>query len=104
MNVQETIRTKIARALDPVHLEVLNESPMHNVPPGSESHFKVVVVSERFVGRRLIQRHRAVNEALAEELRNDVHALALHTRPQDGWFERAGGSWQSPPCMGGSKS
>ncbi len=103
MKVQQTIQAKITRALDPVHLEVVNESHMHNVPPGSESHFKVVVVSERFVGRRLIQRHRAVNEALAEELRNDVHALALHTMTPDEWSDKAGKSRQSPLCMGKSK-
>ena len=51
--VQETIEKKVRESLDPVHLEVINESHMHSVPPGSESHFKVVVVSSKFEGKQL---------------------------------------------------
>ena len=50
MTIQETIEQKIATSLAPVHLEVINESHMHNVPPGSESHFKVVIVTDTFDG------------------------------------------------------
>lgn len=52
--VEKTIREKITSALDPVHLEVINESYMHNVPRGSETHFKVVVVSKEFENVPLI--------------------------------------------------
>ncbi|NKB60562.1 MAG: BolA/IbaG family iron-sulfur metabolism protein, partial [Alphaproteobacteria bacterium] len=45
MTVQETIERKIAESLTPAHLDVINESHMHNVPPGSESHFKLVIVT-----------------------------------------------------------
>ena len=48
--VQERIIGKLAEALDLQHLEVVNESGNHNVPAGSESHFKVVLVSENFEG------------------------------------------------------
>ncbi|GAK85288.1 cell division protein BolA [Vibrio ponticus] len=48
--IEETIQTKLHQQLSPTHLEVINESYMHNVPPGSESHFKVIVVSEQFEG------------------------------------------------------
>jgi len=50
MRVQDTIERKIAQSLTPAHLEVINESHMHNVPPGSESHFKVIVVADAFDG------------------------------------------------------
>ncbi len=50
MSVQQNIETKIRSSLAPSHLEVIDESHMHSVPPGSESHFRVVVVSERFEG------------------------------------------------------
>ena len=73
MTIQETIELKLAHALAPAHLEVLNESHMHNVPPGSESHFKVVAVSGQFEGLGLVQRHRLVNRAVAEELAASVH-------------------------------
>jgi BolA protein len=103
MTVQQRIEDKLTTGLEPVHLEVLNESHMHNVPPGSESHFKVTVVSPRFEGERLVARHRLVNALLADELAGAVHALALHTLTPDEYFERAGKVPESPPCHGGSK-
>ena len=102
--IQERIKGKLQEALLPIHLEVINESYMHNVPEGSESHFKVIVVSEQFEGQRLIGRHRAVNAVLAEELANDIHALAIHTYTQSEWQNLFDGAPVSPSCQGGSKS
>lgn len=55
----EPIKAAITRTLqdnlNPIHLEVINESYMHNVPKGSESHFKVLVVSEQFRELALIK-------------------------------------------------
>ncbi|MBW9267548.1 MAG: BolA/IbaG family iron-sulfur metabolism protein [Candidatus Thiodiazotropha sp. (ex. Lucinisca nassula)] len=100
--IQETIQTKLASAFAPLHLEVVNESHMHNVPEGSESHFKVVLVSEAFKGEKLINRHRQVNKVLTEELQGGVHALALHTLTPEDWFDQGGKVADSPPCLGGS--
>ncbi|MBF8999346.1 MULTISPECIES: BolA family protein [Vibrio] len=99
--IQEVIETKLHNALQPDYLSVENESYMHNVPPGSESHFKVVVVSSQFEGLKLIARHRLVNQTLADELGTHIHALAIHTYTQDEWKERTSGSPDSPLCMGG---
>jgi BolA protein len=101
--IQETIQQKLQQAFAPIHLEVINESHMHNVPEGSESHFKVVVVSEAFEGEKLIARHRRVNQVLSEELAGGIHALALHTLTPEDWFNRGGTVADSPPCLGGSK-
>ena len=60
--VHEAIEAKLSDYFEPAHLEVINESYMHNVPEGSESHFKVIIVSEKFTGQRLIGRHRQVNQ------------------------------------------
>jgi BolA protein len=103
MNIQTDIERKLREAFDPVHLQVENESANHNVPPGSESHFKVTIASQAFEGERLVGRHRQVNAVLAEELAGRIHALALHTLTPDEWFERAGKVPDSPPCLGGSK-
>ena len=103
MSLQQNIERKLNAGLAPVHLEVANESHMHNVPAGSESHFKVTVVSERFAGQPLIARHRLINGLLAEELAGGVHALALHAYSPDEYFERAGRVPESPPCHGGGK-
>ncbi len=103
MSVQETIEHKLNDGLSPTFLEVVNESHMHNVPPDSESHFKVTVVSERFEGERLVSRHQQVNALLADELAGKIHALALHTMTPDEYFEKAGKVPASPPCLGGDK-
>jgi BolA protein len=101
--MQSIIETKIADGMNAAHLEVINESNNHNVPPGSESHFKVVLVSNEFEGQPLIARHRVVNQLLADELKNNIHALALHTYTESEWRERHGEAPMSPPCRGGSK-
>lgn len=103
MSVESSIQKKLTAVLSPFHLDVLNESHMHNVPEGSESHFKVIVISEKFDKQNLVQRHRLVNEALSEELNTGVHALSITALTPDEWFEREGTPHDSPPCLGGSK-
>ena len=103
MNMQQTITSKLEKALSPEHLEVINESHMHNVPEGSESHFKVIIVSDDFKDKMLLARHRLVNKVLEEELKGSIHALALHTMTMEEWFEK-GKAAESPPCEGGSKN
>lgn len=104
MATQARLIRKLNGALSPTHLEVSNESHMHNVPPGSESHFRVLVVSEQFDGLGLVKRHRAVNQALAEELRDHIHALALHTYTPSEYESRKASTPSSPECLGGSNA
>jgi len=101
MNVQQTIEQKLADGLEILHLEVINESGQHNVPPGSESHFKVVVVSNAFEDQSLVSQHRTVYKLLGDELNNRVHALALHTYTEKSWRANNGSAPMSPPCLGG---
>jgi len=100
MTTQETIQRKLTERFSPEHLEILNESDMHSVPPGSESHFKVVVVSGEFEGERLIRRHQMVNAVLADELAGSVHALAMQTLTASEWQEKGGVTAASPDCHG----
>ena len=104
MQIQQEIEQRLSEAFAPLHLEVENESHMHDVPEGSESHFRVVLVSGQFDGKPLLQRHRAVNRVLAEQLAGAVHALALHTMTPEEWFAKGGEAPQSPPCLGGGKA
>ena len=103
MIVQQSIEQKLRSSLEPVHLQVVNESHMHSVPPGSESHFKVVIVSDRFEGQPLVQRHQAVNKVLEQELRGAVHALSIQTMTANEWERRGGQVLASPACHGGGK-
>lgn len=104
MKIQNTIEEKITSSLTPEYLEVLNESNNHNVPPGSESHFKLTIVSEGFDGKMLVARHRIINQLLKEELDGPVHALSMHTYTPAEWKDKHGQSPKSPPCLGGAKA
>jgi len=83
---------------------VTNESGRHNVPSGSESHFKLVLVSDDFTDLSLLDRHRWINRLLAEELAKGVHALSIYAYTTAEWKERSGTVPVSPPCLGGNKS
>jgi BolA protein len=104
VTVQQNIEEKIQGSLTPEHLEVINESPMHNVPPGSESHFKLVIVSPAFEGMSRVERHQKVNGILAQELENGLHALSMETLTGPEWEQRGGKTMASPKCLGGGKA
>ena len=104
MSIRARIENKLTLALTLQHLEVINESANHNVPPGSESHFKVVLVSPEFTDLKLVARHRKVNTVLKDELASQIHALAIHTYTEEEWRRKKGEAPMSPPCLGGSKA
>ena len=103
MSIQTTIQQKLETEFDAAFVSVENESHMHNVAPGSESHFKVTIVSDRFRDQMLIKRHRMVNKTLEQELQQ-IHALALHTLTPEEWQAREGVVADSPRCRGGGKN
>ena len=98
--VATSMQTKLSQHFSPQHLEIINESHMHNVPRNSETHFKVLVVSEKFQDTKLIARHRMVNDVLSEELRSGVHALSIVAKTPDQWTEGQTVD-KSPACRGG---
>lgn len=103
MTMQSQLERKLGESFNPMHLEVVNESYMHNVPEGSESHFKVVVVAEAFENQARVARHRLVNEAVAAELQAGIHAFSINAMTPSEWFDRGGPTTESPPCLGGSR-
>ncbi len=98
MSVAETINDILVDALQPVHLDVIDESHRHNVPADGESHFKLLIVSPSFDGQSLVQRHRSVNRLLAQQLAGPVHALGLHAYTEAEWLARGESVPKSPPC------
>jgi BolA protein len=82
MSTEAAIRTKLMVGLEPTRLDVINESELHaghrSSPGTGESHFRINVVSEKFTGKTRVERHRLINELLAEELAGRIHALAIH--------------------------
>ena len=103
MSMEARIQASLAGALSPLHVRLLNESHQHS-GPGAETHWNLVIVSEAFAGKRLLQRQRAVYSALKAELADGIHALTMKTMSPAEW-EAAGGAvrHESPPCHGGSK-
>ncbi len=101
--VEQQIADIVSAELKPVTMELVNESYMHSVPPGSESHFKLLVVSDAFVGQRKVARHQLLYTLLADQLTGPVHALALHTHTLEEW-QALGSVPDSPNCLGGSKA
>lgn len=101
--IREKIEIKLRKAFAPVHLQVSDESYRHHVPVGVESHFNVVIVSDRFLGLRLLMRHRTVYDVLTEEMATAVHALALHIYSVDEWQNLPHVVPVSPDCLGASK-
>lgn len=75
---------------------------MHSVPKGSETHFKVVVVTDDFNDVPLIQRHRQINELLSSQLKQGVHALSIQAKTSKQWEANQTVS-PSPSCLGGMK-
>lgn len=100
--VENSIRKKLTNTFQPAVLDVINESYMHSVPKGSETHFKVVVVADQFENLPLIKRHRLINETLQEELQTGVHTLSIVAKTPKQWEDSGGTVSKSPPCQGGS--
>jgi len=101
--IESIICQKLEKAFSPDVLEVTNESASHNVPEGSESHFKVVVVASDFQGKSAVKRHQAIYGLLADELKSAIHALSLYTYMPDEW-EQLKAVPQSPKCLAGERT
>ena len=101
--VKNQIEQKLQQQLAPQYLLVDNESHMHSVPPNSETHFKVTVVTEQFESLNRVKRHQLVYQILANELAGPVHALALHTLTPAQWQAKSQPVPDSPNCMGKNK-
>ena len=82
MPTHEILRDKLSRAFDPVALDIVDDSAKHRGHAGAAGgggHFQVRIVSTAFEGKLLVARHRLVYDALADEMKGRVHALALET-------------------------
>jgi BolA protein len=97
MKRADVITEKLTSAFSPSHLAILNESDQHKGPPGRETHFRVVVVSDQFSGKSPVARHKLIYGALGEELAKGLHALAITAKTPHEW-EAAPEPGVSPLC------
>lgn len=84
MVIRSSIERKLSEGLSPTSLEVIDESHRHaghaGAHPQGESHFRVEIVAQAFVGKSRVERQRMVYALLADELRERVHALSVVAR------------------------
>jgi BolA protein len=101
---REVLLQRIEAALNPSFIELVDESYKHSVGPDAGTHWRCVVVSDAFDGKRLVQRHRIVYGALGDAMSDFVHAFSPKPMtPAE--FEAAGQAVQheTPECLGGGK-
>ena len=104
MSAITSIENKLKESLKPSHLEVINESHLHNVEPGRESHVRIIAISDLFEGLNLVKRHQLIYAQVQEEISGPIHALTLHTFTESEWKEKNQKAEPSPDCLGGSKN
>lgn len=101
MSRKQRITDLLYTELNPFFLTVEDESTRHHVPVGAETHFKLVIVSEKFAKLTLLARHRLINSLLSQEFNNGLHALSLHLHTKEEWETRLGTTTNSPACRDG---
>ena len=102
MKLEILLSNLIKGALNPSLFELENESHRHNVPKNSETHFKAIIVSDKFDGLSRVKRHQLVYKACKDPLEQGLHALAMQCFTKKEWAlnpERR----PSPECKGGMK-
>ena len=100
MDVEGRIRSKLIEVLSPTRLKIDNDSKRH-AGPATDTHFRLVVVSEAFEGHHRVARQRMVFACLAEELDGPVHALQMKCLTEQEYAAAEGEvTLKAPPCAG----
>jgi BolA protein len=103
MKLQNQIQERLKAALQPQHLEVINESHMHS--RGQETHFKVIIVANQFNGLRSVKRQQMVYAAVQDLFDKGLHALSQVTFTPEEWSKDGAQKKinASPTCAGAHK-
>lgn len=85
MSFSRNIERKIREALSPDSVEIINESHLHaghqeTFDGTGETHLRIKVVASAFEGMSRVERHRAINALVQEEIAEGLHAIAMETR------------------------
>lgn len=98
-NLKSLIENLLLKEFSPSQLQIEDESWQHGGGPHAQSHFKIVIVSERFEGIKLLNRHRQIQSTLADVI-TQIRALSLHTLTPSEWESASekNTSFRSPGC------
>jgi BolA protein len=97
MTRKTRLHDALSSALLPVFLDILDESAHHR-RPGIETHFKIILVSEKFNHTTRLERHRLVNQLADDEFKSGLHAFSLHLYTPSEWEARGNPKPASPRC------
>ena len=96
MSYHDDIILNLQKAFKTQNLLLENESFMHNVPADSETHFKLVIVSNDFLGLTKVKRHQKIYNVLTQTM-NQIHALSIQAFTIDE-YQKNPIILQSPDC------
>lgn len=100
MSRKTRIKQLLSTKLGPSFLSVEDESHRHHVPPDTETHIKVTLVSTRFHDMSRVERHRLINTIIVHERQTGLHALSLHLYTPEEWQIKISVP-DSPSCRNG---
>lgn len=98
MTIEKQLYDKITQTLSPLHIEIINESHLHRVRTNAETHFKVIIVSDKFISLSTLQKHQLVQKILSEEFKL-VHALSFSLLTPEEFKSISKEQLSSPPCQ-----
>lgn len=102
MDFVQEIKARLQKAFVPFFIEVVNESSQHHGGDvNAQTHFKAVVVSDKFQSMTIKERHEQAQAVIGAEVYSKVHALSLHLRTCAEWQQQSTHPFQSPACRGG---
>ena len=78
MTTPENIKQYIEAGMQCEHVEV----------SGDGHHFEAIIVSAAFRGKRKVQQHQLVYQALGDRMREEIHALSMQTLTPEEWAAR----------------
>ena len=78
----QMIKDRLGVSLNPVNLEIIDDSHKHagHASAKGGGHFTVTVVSDKFAGKSLVQRHRMVYDAIGDGMKSEIHALSIKAK------------------------
>ena len=100
MSKQQELEQRLCQEFEPHFIAVENESYMHSSGCGADSHFKIVLVSDAFEGISKVARHQKIYQLFSQDLKNGIHALALHLYTKQEWDKLGRQFPKSPNCAG----
>ena len=97
MNIKKELTKIIEKSFDVDTLKVIDESFKHKVPKGAQSHFKVIIISNDFIGKSQLERHKKVYLSV-HDLMQKIHALSLHTLTREE-VQEENLDFKTPDCV-----